>query len=175
MFKSIIGDFGITILCPERNLGGLRSTSLCCRSLGKKCICIVGAETTNTDINALSHHCPVYCGGYTITSLIDEGIRRSQTEWTLIIVAGAVLKINMLKKYEYFTRTDKDILFPVVDRRFLFHEGSINGILVNKKVIEDVGFINDEEGDIVKAKLYWWARAVEKGYKFKSLVGVRFF
>ena len=117
-------------------------------------------------------NCPVINGGYCITSMFDTAIKNSKTEWVLLVFAGAYLQKNLDKKYSKYIQSYKDILFPVANRIWNFPEGSMNGIYINKKFHQEVGDFG-KGNDLEITKLNWAARAIEKGAKFKAIVGVK--
>jgi hypothetical protein len=168
-------NFGVTILCPDLNSGGLKYTTNSIKATFPSIdrICMVGSNAKTIDITYLSNICQIKKAGKTITSLIDDGICSLNKEWCLVVMAGSIIRYNIFKKYKYFAE-DKDILFPVIDKKFLFPEASINGILMRKETYEDVGKFGDSVEDIREAKLIWAAKALEKGYKLKGIVGARF-
>jgi hypothetical protein len=175
MSKFFIKEFGIVILCPERNLGGLRGTASCCRDqFGVPFCCIVGDNAKPSEIREMSAYCPVFQGGNTITSLIDVGVNVSKMPWNLVVMAGSYLRTGMVKKYRYFARSEKEVLYPVIDRKYIFDEASINGIMIHQNAIKEVGEFGSG-ADLSLVKLHWANKAIEKGYKFKALVGVKFF
>jgi hypothetical protein len=112
-------------------------------------------------------------GGNTITSLMNNGIKQSKKEWVYIIVAGVMLRPTIFRKYETFLTNETDIMYQITNKTtWLFPDATINGILINKKAIKEVGDFPDEE-NIVNSKLVWGATALEKGFKFRGLVGVK--
>jgi hypothetical protein len=166
---------GVVILCPYCNFAGLRDTynSIKSELEDTACVAMVGGNASDSDLRDLSRITQVYRGGKTITSLIDVGAKKLKTDWVITISAGVRIKYNIIKKYGTFLKSNKDILFPVIDRKHLFHEASINGILLSREAIEDVGEFGDEVEDLVSAKLLWAGEALNKGYKFKALVGAK--
>lgn len=169
-------DITYIILSPEYNAAGLRRTINSVRNFSDSpCISVVGKTMSIQDTKNLESYCPVYKGGATITSLIDEGLEKCGTNWGFITVIGSWLTEKKIDKYKYFAKSDKDVLFPVIDRKIYFDEGSINGILINKKAIKEVGKFGDEEEDIRIAKLLWCVAAIDKKYIFKGIVGCKFF
>lgn len=171
-----IESLGVIILCPERNSGGLKRTANSIKSEIPRCPCVsvVGNNTTKDDIIDLSKYSRISVGGKTIMSLIDRGMEEIDRDWCLVVVSGGAIRSSILYKYAYFTKSDKDILFPVIDKKYLFYEASINGILLNSGTYKNVGKFGDEEISIQDAKLYWSDRAIERGCKFKAIVGARF-
>lgn len=64
-------------------------------------------------------------------------------------------------------------MYPVVDRKHAFDEATINGILMPKQAINEVGPFGDNNRSIQLVKMLWALQALNKGYKFKALVGAR--
>jgi hypothetical protein len=116
--------------------------------------------------------CDVYKGGQCITSMMNAAIKNSSTEWVLLVFAGSNLQKKLDVKYSRYITSHKDILFPVIDRIWTFDRGSMNGIYINKKFHEEIGDFG--EGDNLEiTKLMWAGKAIEKGAKFKGIVGVQ--
>jgi hypothetical protein len=168
-------NFGVVILCPDCNSGSLKTTatSLRLEFPAVKYVAAVGKDAHVENVKSLQPFCRVVHGGKTITSLIDAGMTEVAGDWKLIVMAGSPVRYTTLKKYRRFATSDKDILYPVVDSKYVFDEASINGILMREKTYEDVGPFGDGLADLREAKLLWAARAVEKSYQFKALVGAR--
>jgi len=116
--------------------------------------------------------CQVLNGGYCITSMLDSAIKNAETEWILVVFAGANLQKGLDIKYSRYINTYKDVLFPVANRIWNFPEGSMNGIFINKNFHKEVGDFG-KGNDLQITKLIWAAKAIEKGGKFKAIVGVK--
>jgi hypothetical protein len=134
-------------------------------------LCVVGKK--NADMDQMNKHCKVYVGGNTITSLIDTGVENTKGDWSFIVSAGSPIRHNSLRRYMYFLGGDKDILYPVVDRKIWFDEATINGILMNKKAIQEVGKMGDNNYNLKLIKLLWTVNAIKHNYIFKAIVGAR--
>jgi hypothetical protein len=163
------------VLCPELNVGGLRSTISSIKSNFHNIdyMCVLGENATDFDMKEIGKMTPFIKGGNTITSLINNGIKKSKKEWIYIIVAGVLLRPTIFRKYETFLKNDTDIMYQVTNKTtWLFSDATINGILINKKAIKEVGDFTDED-NIVNSKLLWAAKAIEKGFKFRGLVGIK--
>jgi DNA gyrase/topoisomerase IV subunit A len=160
------------ILNPENNPTALRNTTKTISDYYSKCktLCVLG---TKLELEENQKYAEVVQGGNTMTSLIDKGVSHIKTDWGFVIIAGTRIKPNNLHKYEYFCRDNKDILYPVVERKFAFDEASINGILMHRQTIKDVGLFGDNNHSIKLVKLLWALTAIEKGYHFKAIVGGR--
>lgn len=173
--KTLENNLAFVILCPELNISGLRSTVSSIRAsfANSPCLCVVAENANEQDVTEIGHICPVQKGKNTFTSLINCGIRKSTKEWNFIIVAGNILRASMLNKYTYFLKEDKEVLYAVVDRNaWRFEDATINGMLIGKKTLKEVGDFPDDES-LIFSKLAWSATANEKGYKLKGLVGVK--
>jgi len=171
----MLDDLCVIVLCPDCNSGGLKYTtnSIKAEVPNVACLAMVASNTCKNEILELSKYCRVCKGGDMITSLIDAGIKEARRSWCLVVMEGSRIKSTILRKYFYFLKSDKDVLFPVVDRKYLFDEASINGILISKKAYEDIGDLG-EGSNIRELKLLWAGRAIDKGYKFKAIVGGSF-
>ncbi len=111
----------------------------------------------------------IYICNDTITSLLNEGMKKSKKEWVYFVYSSCKLRQKIDEKLSKFIESYKDVLFPVVDRVWNFIDGSMNGILINKNFFNEVGpFI--EEKDLKITKLDWADRAINKGGKFKAIV-----
>ena len=167
-------NLGIIILCPDRNSGGLKSTANSIKAEMPKVpyVTMVEYNTRDDDVEDLAKYSRICKGGKTITSLIDIGVKEIRTEWCFIVMSGSRIKKSIFGKYSRFATSEKDVLYPVVDRKHLFDEASINGILLHAPMYEEIGGFGDEY-DLQEAKLLWAGRALDKGCNFKALVGAR--
>lgn len=166
-------SLSFVILNPDNNPTALRKTARTITEHYPECktLCVLGNK--NIEVNENKQYAEVVQGGNTITSLIDAGIKKSKTDWCFVVIAGTYLRSTSLRRYEYFLRSDKDILYPVVDRKFAFDEASLNGILMPKKAIEDVGIFGDNNRSIQVVKMLWALQAIDLGYRFLAIVGAR--
>jgi len=161
------------ILSPDCNPGTLKKTVRTIQEYfpQNQYCCVVSSEAK--DIEEMKKVCPIKIGGRTITSLINEGIEKSKQEWVFILMAGVWLHANSLRKYELFLESDREILYPVVDRKIGFDEATINGILMSKKAFQSIGKFSDQNHSITLVKMIWAIDALALGFKFKALVGAR--
>lgn len=175
------GRFGFVILCPERNLGGLKNTvkSLKQAYPGSPYLCVVGNDATKAEIAEFNLVCDTFKGKDTITSLINLGIKKSKIDWNVLIFAGSWLRPSLHRKFDLFVKSEKDILFPVVDRKTNFVDGSMNGIMLHKKTFQEVGEFATApmqkagSNDLELIKLFWTLDAIEKGCTFKAIMGMK--
>ena len=175
-------DVGFIILCPDRNIGGLRNSigGIRHHSYNRECLAVVPEDTTSKEVKEMKEHCPtVWKGKDTITSLVNVGMKRVKQEWGFIMFAGSRIPAFLERKFETFANENTDILFPVVERRYDFVSGSFNGVLINKGFFKKVG--NFTEGALQKqgmndfemAKFLWSYDAINQGANFKGIVGMR--
>lgn len=108
--------------------------------------------------------------GKTLTSLIDGLCREAKTEWIYFAFAGRRVQKNIDSKLSLYVNDYKNVIFPVVKRVWNFVDGSMDGLLINKKFHEEVGDFGDAD-DLEITKLMWAGKAIEKGAKFKAIVG----
>lgn len=159
-------NVGFIILCPNCNIGQLTTT-----------ISSIKHSYPNSP-----YHCvlPEHChpddlkshvkGGKTITSLINAGMSPPPCdEWNFIIMAGNWVKKLLDKKYAYFMESEKDIFFPIVEKKMNFVDGTMNGILIHRKAFQDIGFFANNSPMEV-CKLMWAIDAIDKGYQFKAIL-----
>ena len=168
-------NLSIVVLCPDCNIGGFKNTANSIKADFPKTpyLGVVPAKSTASEVADMARYGPVAKGGDTITSLMSVGIRECDRDWCLLVTCGSWLRYSTFKKYLTFAKSDKDILYPVIDRKNIFHEASINGILMARKAFDDIGpFVECE--DLSESKMFWAAGAIYKGYNFKALIGARF-
>lgn len=109
-------------------------------------------------------------GGNCITSMIDSICKSIKTDWVYFVLAGCILQKGVDRKNFYYVENYKDVLFPVVDRIWNFVDGSMNGILLSKQFYDEVGEFGSGK-NLQITKLLWAERALEKGARFKAIVG----
>jgi hypothetical protein len=134
-------------------------------------VCQNNGYLKNT-LTSLNSHYPknkltVITEGVDIYSMINKGIKESPcNDWNFVICAKGWIRKKFDLKYCYFIESNKDILFPVIkNNNFNFLDCDINGLLIHKDAFLDIGDFTN--------KLLWYAKAIEKGYIFKGVVGVR--
>lgn len=166
-------DYGFVIICPTANLGQIQTTvnSIKCNYPEAKYICVLPDNTHKDDIKEINKLVSSVVGGSTITSLINKGMSSPPCKnWNFLVIAGSWVRPRLERKFSSFIESEKDILFPIVDKKANFIEGTLNGILVHKKTFKEVGsFSNDNPLDI--CKIMWAMEAIDKGCKFKAVVG----
>lgn len=173
--------FNFIVLAPEPSLGLIR-TSVCCLSRYSDNIKIsIPSKIDSKTIKSIEEIAPVVQGGETITSLINAGFNKAD-DWQIIIMAGVPITNGLIRKFNLFINSEKDVLFsvvPEIDRQGkisklnnTFPTCSLNGLAINSKTFTEVGpFL--EQGDLQHAKLYWAATAIDCGCTFKGIVGLR--
>ncbi len=173
-------DLGFIVLCPDRDVRGLRSTvsslSFCYHNADV--FCMVDGSTTPKELKQMKEICPTYKGKDTITSLINAGMKKMKKPWAFIIYAGSRIKTNLPRKLEQFVQSEKDILFPIVKNKTGFADGSSNGILIHKDTFKEIGVLpkaqaTEDMNDFEVSKLLWECKAIEAGCQFKAIAGIR--
>jgi hypothetical protein len=174
-------DVGFLILSPDRNIAGLKNTlgSIKYNSYNRESICVVGNDANDNDIKEMSMLCPTYKGEDTITSLVNLGMEAIKNEWAFIVFGGSRLPRSIEKKWDSFCKADTTILFPVVDSKYNFVDGSFNGVLINKAFFKKVGDFPTNTmqkyglNDFEFAKMLWTIDAINHKAEFKAIVGMR--
>ncbi len=168
-YKAI--NCGFVVLCHDRNIKLVKGT---CNSIKNHygpnypIICSIDSTATEADLEELNKICPTVVGENSYSSLINVGIKNSATKWNIIIFAGAFLRSKLDRKFSFFIESEKDILFPISEGKTNFVDGTLNGLMINKKTFLEVGpFSTTENIDI--CKLLWSDAAMQKGCKFKAI------
>ena len=173
-------DLEFIILCPNRDVKDLRNTvsslSFCYQDA--ESICMVDGSISAKEIKQMKEICPTYKGKDTITSLINAGMKKVKKPWAFMVYAGSRIKTNLPQKLNQFVQSEKDILFPIVQNRTAFSDGSSNGILIHKDTFKIVGNLptaqsTNDMNDFEVSKLLWECRAIEAGCQFKAIAGIR--
>lgn len=165
---------GFVILCPEHAIALLKATAKSIRSLyeGFPFICVTDSSANEADMAEMKTICPTYKAKDTITSLINTGMKFAPSDWNFLICAGTTLRQNLHTRYSFFIESEKDILFPIADKKTDFVDGTLNGLFINKKTWNEVGEMASV-GPLEVVKLMWALEAVEKGVKFKALANMK--
>jgi hypothetical protein len=169
-------DLNFIILCPELNIGGLRTTvsSIKVNYPGTRYLCAIAEEATKEDTDEIGKICSFVVGKGTITSLINQGMESSQRKWNSLVMAGVFVKKHLLKKISRWLESDRDIFYPIVGlNNWRFENSSLNGFSIQRDVFKDIGKMADKENNLEICRLFWALRAIEKGYKFKGIVGLK--
>ena len=175
-------DLGYIILCPDRNIKGLKNSIGGIRHHGHKdreVIATVGSDVTQKELKEMKELCPVYKGKDTITSLINTGMRHLKHEWGFLLFDGSRISPHLERKLAVFATDPKDVLYPVVENRYTFCDAPFNGILINKETFKKVGKFTEgkmqKEGfdEFQMAKLFWALDAEKQNCKFKGIVGLK--
>lgn len=166
-------DFGFIVLCPTRDIPALRNSVRRIDFFHPQagCLAVKPDETNRSETKEMRSICEVVSGKDTYTSLINSGLLAAKKEWNFIVMAGAVVSPFFYRKYMCFLENKKDILFPIVDYQYNFVDGSINGLLLHKDAITEIGQMPEIVG-WEEAKIMWAIKAIEEDYKFKAVLGV---
>lgn len=173
-------DVGFVILCPDHEIKGALNSlgSIKANSYDRQSICVVGDNTTIAELSEFNNNFPTFVGEKTITSLVNVGIKKCQHDWAFLIFSGSRITPYIEKKFSTWVKKPTDILFPVVNRKCNFVDGSFNGVLINTKFFAEVGdfpnYVMEKEGinDFELSKLLWSIEAIAKGVNFKAIIGL---
>lgn len=174
-------DVGFLILCPDRSIAGLKNTlgSIHHHSYDRNAICVVGNDANEQDLKEFNEICVTQKAGNTITSLINLGMKEMKHEWAFMLFSGSRIPHYLEKKFELFAKCETDVLFPVVDHKYDFVEGSFNGVMINTKFFKKVGDFHSANmhkaglNDFEFSKMLWAVNAINKGVTFKAIVGMK--
>jgi hypothetical protein len=174
-------DLGFVILCPDKNIAGLSNTlySIKNNSYDRESLAVIGSNATAVDAKDMKELCQIHKGKDTITSLINVGMKKCKHEWAFLIFGGSRIRPYTEKKLEQFVKSEKDVLYPIVDRKLDFVSGSFDGVLINTKFFQEVGTFpemtieKDGMNDFEFAKMLWCVNAMEKKAIFKGIVGLK--
>ena len=167
-------DFNFIILCPEETRRLLKSTISCLDTRYPKNsrICVVDKTISNDELKEMNVLCPTFVGQNTFTSLLNTGMKHSSKNWNIFIICGANIRWKLDEKLSYFIEGEKDVLYSILNDKNNFVDSTFNGLTINKSVWKNVGDMADV-GDLELIKLLWNIKALEKGIKFKGVVGIR--
>ena len=174
-------DIGFIVLCPDKDVRQLRNTVKSINyHTNREIICVTGTDVSPADIKEMKSVCSdTYKGKDTITSLMNTGMKHLKHKWGTFLFSGSMLRPMVEKRLCRFIESENDIVYPIINRKIGFVEGSIDGLTINKKTFQEVGNFPDSKmkkedlNDFEIAKLLWQSEAAEKGYIFKGIVGVR--
>lgn len=108
-------------------------------------------------------------GGNSITEMIDLGCKNAKTDWVYFVLAGTRLQKRIDSKNALHVSSYKDVLFPVINRKWNFIDATLNGLLLNRKFHAEVGDFGSGN-DLMITKLIWADKALSLGVKFKAIV-----
>ena len=164
-YKNI--NFGFVIICPVCNSRHLKSTISSVDSY----------YSTTNKLVVLPKECKEEIrikkcfSDSALASMINTGMSKTEcTEWNFIIFAGGVVKARLELKYSCFIDNQKEILFPIIGRKLNFAESEFTLLLIHKKSFDEIGDF-PKENSFETSKIKWAATALEKGYRFKGIVG----
>lgn len=177
-------NFRFIVLSPEHNVGLIQSTvNAIRRVIGQDTLitCIVGDDTPADVLTLIKKNCETYQGGKTVTSLINTGLRKSTSDWNVFITEGTQVHFKVTNKIKNFITSDKDIIFPItidynrtgmpINICSKFEDATLNAMTMHKQALKDIGPFSDNPLQV--SKLFWSLDAMEKGYKFKGVLGIK--
>lgn len=165
-------DVGFVIITPENNPRHVEITvsSISAKYKNKPFVTIVTDAIIDQTMSEISRIGKVFLAKNTYSSLLSIGMKNAPAEWNMIVISGTQLRNQAHRKYSCFIDSPKDILFPIVDRKMNFVDGTVNGIFVHKNVYSELGDMPDTP-NLNECKAAWGSLAVANGYKFKGIVG----
>lgn len=174
LYKKKKIDFGFIILCPEETKRLLKSTTNLIKSRfpDSSFVCIVDSTTKDQELKEMNEFCPTYCGKNSFTSFFNTGMKHTLKDWNIFIICGTTVNSKLDEKISMFIENSLDVLYPIIDKQNNFIDATINGLTINKKAWNLVGNMADV-GDLELIKTLWAIKAIEKGIKFKGVVGIR--
>lgn len=181
-------NFGFSVLMPETNIGLFKSTTNSIRSNYPKAsfICVVPKGANKDCFDEIEKVCPIHHARETLASMINVGMKKGHPEWNFFILAGCILPKHIHDKFSIFLESPKDILYPIfaqydqqgkpTDLHAHFINSTLNGMLVHHDTLKDIGELPEyTEGKtpLEDSRFDWWLDAIDKGYKFKAVLGAR--
>ena len=173
---------GFAIISYEPNIGNLACTvgSIKNNYPTSSYICATAKSTPSETYKRMTELCPVIKGKNTVTSLINIALKKSKSDWTMVVLEGTPLHKGIDKKYGLFIEKEEDVLFSImmdydkqgkpIKIRNTFEEAPLNGMLIHKNVFQTVGNFPEEDESIPMAKLVWAAKAIEHHCVFKGIL-----
>jgi hypothetical protein len=174
LYKSKKLDFGFIILAPEHNLGHIKSTVRCIkiRYPNTSVICVTDKSANRKDLAEIKEICPVYRAKDTFSSLVNKGMKETKNFWNIFVCAGATVGYEVYDRLSFFVSGENEVLFSVISKNHTFETCSLNGMFINKNVWQKIGPW-ENEGNINEIKSFWCAYGLEKGIKFKGILGIK--
>ena len=166
--------YSFIILCPNYSHSLLKTTVNSLKEFHSEVpfIAVTDSLATTDDLGEIKKICPVYKGKTTISSLLNVGMRHSSADWAFTVFAGTTVKDNIDKKFSFFVSSEKDILFPIANRKMNFVDGTLNGLFINRQFFKQVGDF-DDDGELEHIKLLWADKAIGNGCRFKAIIGAK--
>jgi hypothetical protein len=169
------------ILCPDRNIQSLKITvnsirNNCCNN---NIVAVAAESVTTKELKEFKEICDCVKAGNTITSLINAGFKKVKQDWVFLIFAGSRVTKYLERKLELFAKSEKDVLYPILNHYLGFIEGSFNGVLIHKSFFVQAGDFptitaqKQQFNDFEFAKFMWSLSAIEQGVVFKGIVGMK--
>lgn len=173
--------FGFVVLCPSLDKNALRNTITSINQLyeGAHTLCVVGDDASDEVLTEFNEVCETVKGHNTITSLINVGLKSTKSLWNVIVFAGSWIRPSLYRQFACFVKDEKDVLFQVVNGHTNFVDGSMNGIVIHKNTFAEVGDFPESRvskpgfQEMELLKLIWAMAAIEKGCRFKAIMGMR--
>lgn len=185
MNKTTNLNVGFIVICPDPNLGSIKSTTTSLSSNYSDIpISVVVPVGTSKEITKIAEsYSNVIVGQKSLLSLVNSGIEQSPTPWNMVLHQGTLINKGVIARLCRPVTSEKDVVYaisPIFDRsgrpthlRSEFAEAVLNGTLLHKSALKIVGQFTDNPIEI--SKFYWMLDAINQGFSFKGVLGARIF
>jgi hypothetical protein len=177
-------DINFVILSPDPNIGRLKGTVRSIKNNYKEdanIVCSVRKDIKKPQLDEMNDVCSTLRGGETVTSLINNGMKNSESGWTMMIMEGAWLPRNIQYRYSVWIEKETDVLFPIVvnyDKEGMptkiyntFADCTLNGMMIDRDFFLKVGKLS--ENPLKISREFWAMGAAELGAVFKAILGIK--
>jgi hypothetical protein len=106
--------------------------------------------------------------------LINLALKKTETEWNLIITAGSYIKYSFYQRIQNMNPKENEIFYPLKYNKYNFFDADFNGIFLHKERFEKIGDFKSQE-NFEHSKVFWNQTAIENGTIFKGLLGLNFY
>jgi hypothetical protein len=176
-------NFGFVIIAPEHNIGRIQGTIRSIKNYYREApyICVVDNTTSKEEIAEIKELCPTHKGKGTITSLLNTGMKKGNSEWNFLVMEGTSIRPALDVKFGRWISSQNDVLYPIVvdyNREGIpvkiysdFEEATLNGLCIHQKFFKAVGDFSENPLNI--SKKFWALEACDLGGKFKAILGAK--
>ena len=176
-------DFSFLVLCPEYQIGTLRTTVNSIKAINKKANItgVIRNTIPQKDAEEIKTICNYLVGGESFISILNIGLKNAFEGWNSIVIGGTIVSHQYVNKMSLFIENENDILYPLAPEKDMhgkikkvndnFIDGTLNGALIHKTAISKLPEF--EEGVLEVSKTFWSAEARDAGMKFKAILGAR--
>lgn len=173
-------NIGFVILCPNSNVRELKATAASIRRhcYDRRIVAMIPTGTSMATLREMKTICSVHRGKDTLTSLINGGMRWCDDERAFILFAGSKVSSRLEHKLDEFCRSENDVLFPIIEGKWTFVDGSFDGVSISKTLFKQAGEFQNQTApagglnDFQMSKLLWADQAVKHKALFKAVMGL---